>query len=74
MPTTAQGDERRLLRRPPGQTGKPALAVEAYRALGVPLFWLGDVTAALGQLVRGAAAYDAERHRSHDGGLSLVVV
>ena len=63
-----------MLRRPPGQTGKPALAVEAYRALGVPLFWLGDVTAALVQLVRGAAAYDEEQHRSHDGGLSLVVV
>ena len=45
--------------------GDPALFVEAHRALGVPLFWLGDVTAALAQLERGATAYDADRHRSH---------
>ena len=42
----------------------PALFVEAHRALGVPLFWLGDVTAALAQLERGAMAYEADRHRS----------
>jgi hypothetical protein len=45
--------------------GEPALFAEAHRALGVPLFWLGDATAALEQLERGAAAYDADRHRSH---------
>ena len=46
-------------------SGEPALFVEAHRALGVPLFWLGEVTAALEQLEQGAAAYDADRHRSH---------
>jgi class 3 adenylate cyclase/predicted ATPase len=45
--------------------GEPALFVEARRALGVSLFWLGDVTAALAHLVRGAEAYDPERHRTH---------
>jgi predicted ATPase len=45
--------------------GDPALFVEAHRALGVPLFWLGEVAAALAQLERGAAAYDTDRHRSH---------
>jgi predicted ATPase len=34
----------------------PALFVEAHRALGVPLFWLGDVRSALAQLNRGIVA------------------
>ena len=34
--------------------GDPALFVEAHRALGVPLFWLGEVTAALEQLEQGS--------------------
>jgi predicted ATPase len=45
--------------------GDPALFAEAHRALGVPLFWLGDMTAALAQLEKGALAYDADRCRSH---------
>jgi class 3 adenylate cyclase/predicted ATPase len=43
----------------------PALFVEAHRALGVPLFWLGEVKSALAQLDQGIAAYEAQRHRSH---------
>ena len=42
-----------------------ALFVEANRALGVPTFWLGDVTAALENLEQGARLYQAQKHRSH---------
>jgi predicted ATPase len=45
--------------------GDRALYVEAHRALGVPLFWLGEVSAALEQLEQGAAAYNAARQRPH---------
>jgi class 3 adenylate cyclase/predicted ATPase len=41
------------------------LSVEADRALGVPLFWLGDVTLALEHLEQGARLYRAHEHRSH---------
>jgi class 3 adenylate cyclase/predicted ATPase len=41
------------------------LLIEAYRALGVPLFWLGDVTSALEKLERGSQLYQAQKHRSH---------
>src|SRR5262249_58072568 len=41
------------------------LFVEANRALGVPLFWLGDVTSALENLEQGARLYHAQKHRSH---------
>ena len=41
------------------------LFVEAHRALGVPLFWLGDVTRALENLEQGARLYRAKKHRSH---------
>jgi class 3 adenylate cyclase/predicted ATPase len=41
------------------------LFVEAHRALGVPLFWLGDVTPALENLEQGARLYRAQKHRSH---------
>lgn len=41
------------------------LFVEAYRALGVPLFWLGDATSALENLEQGARLYRAQEHRSH---------
>jgi predicted ATPase/class 3 adenylate cyclase len=43
----------------------PALIVEASRALGVPLFWLGAVESAQANLERGAAVYDLQQHRSH---------
>jgi class 3 adenylate cyclase/predicted ATPase len=45
--------------------GDHTLFVEARRAFGVPLFWLGEVTAALEQLEHGAAVYDPARHRPH---------
>ncbi len=41
------------------------LFVEANRALGVPSFWLGDVTSALENLEQGARLYRAQKHRSH---------
>jgi predicted ATPase len=41
------------------------LYVEAQRALGVPLFWLGEVSAALERLELGAAAYVAPLQRLH---------
>jgi predicted ATPase len=41
------------------------LFVEAYRALGVTLFWLGDATSALENLEQGARLYRAQEHRSH---------
>lgn len=41
------------------------LFVEAHRALGVPLLWLGDVTSALENLEQGARLYRAQEHRSH---------
>ena len=41
------------------------LLIEAHRALGVPLFWLGDVTSALENLERGSQLYLAQKHRSH---------
>jgi predicted ATPase/class 3 adenylate cyclase len=41
------------------------LFVEAHRALGVPLFWLGDVTAALENLEQGARLYRVQQHSSH---------
>jgi class 3 adenylate cyclase/predicted ATPase len=42
-----------------------ALFVEAHRALGVPLLWMGDVTSALGHLEQGVKLYEAQQHRSH---------
>jgi class 3 adenylate cyclase/predicted ATPase len=41
------------------------LFVEADRALGVPSFWLGDVTSALENLEQGARLYRAQKHRWH---------
>jgi len=41
------------------------LFVEANRALGVSLFWLGDVTSALEYLEQGARLYQAQKQRSH---------
>jgi predicted ATPase len=41
------------------------LFIEAYRALGVPSFWLGDVPSALENLEQGARLYRAQKHRSH---------
>jgi class 3 adenylate cyclase/predicted ATPase len=39
--------------------------VEAHRAFGVSLFWLGDVQSALQSLGQGAGLYRAQEHSSH---------
>src|SRR5439155_9944709 len=44
----------------------PALLVEAYRAVGVTLFPLGEFGAAQTHLEQGLTLYDAQRHRSHE--------
>ena len=41
------------------------LLVEAHRALGVPLLWLGEVALARTKLQEGTALYDAKLLRSH---------
>ena len=46
-------------------TGDPALLMEAHRALGVPLLWLGEVALARIELEEGTALYDAKLFRSH---------
>jgi class 3 adenylate cyclase/predicted ATPase len=45
--------------------GDRALLVEAHRALGVPLLWLGEVALARAKLEEGTALYDAKLLRSH---------
>ena len=45
--------------------GDQALLVEAHRALGVPLLWLGEVALARAKLEEGTALYDAKLLRSH---------
>jgi predicted ATPase len=44
----------------------PLHLIEAHRAVGVVLFWLGDLTAARSHLEQGAALYDHQQHASHD--------
>jgi predicted ATPase len=46
------------------QVQDPALLVEAHRALGATLFWLGAVAAALTHLAQGLALYDPSQHRA----------
>jgi predicted ATPase len=41
------------------------LLVEAYRGLGVTLFWLGEFASARPHLEQGLALYDLQKHRSH---------
>ena len=43
----------------------PVLLLEAHRALGVPLFWLGEVVAARAQLELGIGLYDRGRDHPH---------
>jgi len=43
----------------------PSLLVEAHRALGVPLLWLGDAVLARAKFEEGIALYDARLLRSH---------
>ena len=48
----------------------PFQLVEAHRAMGVVLFWLGDLTAACTHLEQGWTLYDRQRdahHTSHSG-------
>ncbi|MEY9155748.1 AAA family ATPase [Bradyrhizobium japonicum] len=45
--------------------GDQTLLVEANRALGVPLLWLGEVALARAKLEEGTALYDAKLLRSH---------
>jgi predicted ATPase len=42
----------------------PALLVEAHRALGTTLYFLGELAAAHVYLEQGVALYDAHQHRS----------
>jgi predicted ATPase len=43
----------------------PVLLVEAHYALGVTLFWLGEIAPAREHLEQGIVHYDPQRHRSH---------
>jgi predicted ATPase len=43
----------------------PALLVEAHRAFGVPLLWLGEVAPARAHLEKGIALYDRKLLRLH---------
>jgi class 3 adenylate cyclase/tetratricopeptide (TPR) repeat protein len=42
----------------------PAFIIDAHRALGNTLFWLGDFASALAQLEQGISLYDPKQHRS----------
>ena len=42
----------------------PTLRLEAHFALGVSLFWLGEVVAARAHLEQGIALYDPQEHRA----------
>jgi predicted ATPase/class 3 adenylate cyclase len=44
---------------------EPALLLEAHRALGQTMFWLGEPTSTRGHMDEAMALYDSERHRSH---------
>jgi len=41
------------------------LLVEAHEALGLPLFWLGDLSSARAHLEQGIALYDPQHHHFH---------
>jgi predicted ATPase len=43
----------------------PMRLLEAHRALGVPLFYLGELVAARAHLEQEMALYDPQQHRSH---------
>ena len=42
-----------------------ALLLEAYRVLGLTMFWLGEMAPARAHLEQGMALYDPQQHRSH---------
>ena len=43
----------------------PALLLQAHRALGDTLFWLGEFVPARAHLEQGMALYDPQQHRAH---------
>ena len=43
----------------------PALLLEAHRALGVTLFWLGELRQGQRHVEQGIALYDIHKHRAH---------
>jgi len=43
----------------------PGLLLEAHRALGATLFFLGEVAQSQAHLERAIAIYDPQQHRSH---------
>jgi predicted ATPase len=43
----------------------PALLLEAHRALGTNLFWLGELSQGRRHLEQGIALYDIQKHHSH---------
>jgi TOMM system kinase/cyclase fusion protein len=45
--------------------GEPMRLLEAHRALGVPLFYLGELVAARAHLEQEMALYDPQQQRSH---------
>ena len=47
------------------RTQDPALLLEANRALGLTMFWLGEMAQARVHLEQGMALYDPQKHRSH---------
>jgi class 3 adenylate cyclase/predicted ATPase len=47
------------------QVGDPALLLEAHYALGTPLNYLGEFTAAQAHFEQGIALYDPQQHRAH---------
>jgi predicted ATPase len=59
---------------------EPALLLEAHCALGVPLFYLGELALSRFHLEQGSALYDLQRDRSHafryglDAGVNSLLV
>jgi predicted ATPase/DNA-binding winged helix-turn-helix (wHTH) protein len=43
----------------------PSLLLEAHGALGLPLFWLGELASARAHLEQGIALYEPQQHSSH---------
>jgi predicted ATPase len=47
------------------RTPTPALSLEAHRALGETLYWLGELAPARQSLEQGVSLYDPQQHHSH---------
>src|SRR5262249_8925786 len=48
-----------------GRVQAPALLLEAHRAVGEALLWMGELSSALKHLEQGRALYDPHKHHSH---------